>query len=113
MNIVSVPEALDHLGITCSNESMLIEGFISAAQGIVEQEIERDIYQSVEDVPEGNTNVIIFNELTPSKQAALQVATKLLLSSLYLYRESTTDLKLSENPAFKACISGFSGVYVG
>ncbi|NQY64016.1 MAG: hypothetical protein HRT38_09850, partial [Alteromonadaceae bacterium] len=48
-----------------------------------------------------------------SKKSALEMAIKLVLSTLYLHRESTTDINLSENPAFKACLAGFTEVYVG
>lgn len=113
MYIVSAPEAMQHLGITHNHEEMMINNFLLAAQGIIEQEIEKDIYLKQADVPEGRTNVLIYELLTPSKQASLQVAIKLVLSTLYLYRDSTTDLKLSENPAFSSCIKGFNEVYIG
>jgi hypothetical protein len=38
---------------------------------------------------------------------------KLVLATLYLHRESALEIDLSDNPAFKACLSGFTGVYLG
>ena len=113
MSIVSLDEAKLQLGLSGDGDNMLVASLISAAHGIVEQALERDIYLTRPEVPENDTNAIVVDELKKSKQSALAMAIKLVLSTLYLHRESTTELNLSENPAFKACLVGFTEVYVG
>ena len=113
MSIVSLDAAKLQLGLTGDEDNLLVTGLISAAHGIVEQALERDIYLTRPEVPENDTNAIVVDELKKSKQSALAMAIKLVLSTLYLHRESTTELNLSENPAFKACLAGFTEVYVG
>ena len=113
MSIVSLDAAKLQLGLTGDGDNTLVTGFISAAHGIVEQELQRELYLTRAEIPENDTNAIAFDELKESKQSALEMAIKLALSTLYLYRESTTDIKLSNNPAFVACLVGFTEVYVG
>jgi hypothetical protein len=86
---------------------------ISAAIGMVEHMLERDIYEKADEVPESTTNAIIFNELKATKQSALTMAIKLVISTLYIYREADLDVVLTKNPALKACLSGFNSVVVG
>ena len=113
MSIVSLNEAKLQLGLTGDGDNALVTGLILAAQGIVEQALERDLYLTRAEIPESDINAIALDELRGSKKSALEMAIKLVLSTLYLHRESTTDINLSENPAFKACLAGFTEVYVG
>jgi len=113
MALITLAEAKQQLNITDTNDDAIITELIDVAQGIIEQEIQRDIYDLRAQVPITDLNALAVDELRPSKQAALQMAVKLVLSSLFLYRESELDVNLSANPAFKACLSGFSSVYVG
>ena len=113
MSIVTLDAAKLQLGLTGDGDNILVMGLILAAHGIVEQALERDIYLTRAEVPESDINAIAIDELRKSKKSALEMAIKLVLSSLYLYRESSTEFNLSENPAFKACLAGFTEVYVG
>jgi len=113
MPIVSLEAAKEQLNVTESDDDLLIATFTSAAIGMVEHAIQRDLYETKAEVPVDAVNAIVFEDLKKSKQAALQAAIMLTLSTLYTYRESELDVDLSENPAFKACLSGFSEVVVG
>jgi hypothetical protein len=111
--IISVDEAKEQLGVEHDNDDMLIEGFVLAALGIVEHELQRDIYLTKSDIPESDINAISFYDLKETKKSVLKIAVKLVLATLYLHRESALEIDLSDNPAFKACLSGFTGVYLG
>jgi hypothetical protein len=117
MPIVTFEEAVLQLNIIDEDqvleESTIIESMISAAIGMVEHMLQRDIYEEVAEVPESTTNAIVFNELKATKQSALKMAIMLVISTLYIYREADLDTVLTENPALTACLSGFNSVVVG
>jgi len=113
MPIVALEIAKEQLNVTENDDDLLIQTFISAAIGMVEHATERDLYETQAEVPVDAVNIIVFSDLKQSKQAAIQAAIMLALSTLYTYRESDLDVDLSENPAFNACLSGFSPVVIG
>lgn len=113
MPIVTLQDAKLQLNITDDDEDILIEPMIDAAIGMVEHALQRDIYEKTADIPVDSTTAIDFQQLKNSKKAVIEMAIKLALSTLYTYRESDIEINLSENPAFKACLSGFGGVYLG
>jgi hypothetical protein len=113
MPIVSLDAAKNQLNVMEGDDDLLISTFLHAAIGMVEHTIERDVYETPLDVPGEAVNFIVFSALKKSKQAALEAAIMLALSTLYTYRESELEVDLSENPAFKACLIGFSDVVVG
>ena len=113
MAIITIEEAKQQLNLTDNEDDIIVYELIDVAQGVVEQELQCDIYITRAQVPAADNNAIVFDELRQSKQAALKMAVKLVLSTLYLYRESSLDVNLSANPAFKACLAGFSTVLVG
>ena len=113
MPIVSLEAAKNQLNVTEHDDDTLIETFISAAIGMVEHAIQRDLYKTHAEAPNDAVNIIIFADLKQSKQAAIQSAIMLAISTLYVYRESDLDVDLSVNPAFNACLSGFTEVVVG
>ncbi len=115
MPIVTLEQAKTQLNIgeLETDDDVLISGFINAAIGMVEQKIEKDIYEFTADIPADSVNTVDFEKLKESKQASLSTAVLLALSSLYLYRESDLDIDLTQNPAFMACLNGFIDVVVG
>jgi hypothetical protein len=113
MPIISLEAAKHQLNMMEGDDDVLISTLLQAAMGMVEHAIGRDVYQILADVPNDAVNFIVFSALKKSKQAVLQAAIMLALSTLYTYRESSLEVDLSENPAFKACLSGFSDVVVG
>ena len=113
MAIVTLHAAKEQLNVTEGVDDLIIMTYINAAIGIVEHMIERDLYETQAEVPSDDTNSIVYESLKQSKQSALQAAIMLALSTLYTYRESELDVDLSENPAFKSCLAGFTTVVVG
>jgi hypothetical protein len=117
MPIVTLEAAFSQLNIIDNEqileETAIVEPMISAAIGMVEHMLQRDIYEEASEVPENTTNAIIFNELKATKQSALTMAIKLVISTLYIYREADLDVVLTENPALTACLSGFDSVVIG
>lgn len=111
--MISLGEAKIQLNIEDDNEDDFISSLILSAQGSVEQELGIDIYHLRSEVPAEAESVIVTEELKATKVESLKMAVKLVLSTMYLHRESTTDLNLSENPAFESCIKGFRKVYIG
>jgi hypothetical protein len=115
MSLVTLEQAKLQLNIDDSDtlDDALVASLIPVAIGMVEQEIEKEIYDLSNQVPESAINYIVVETLKDTKKAALEMAVKLVLSSLYLYRESELDIDLKKNPAFMGCISGFIDVVVG
>lgn len=113
MPIVSLEAAKSQLNVTENDDDLLIITFLNAAIGMVEHEIQLDIYEKNEEVPTNAVDFIVYSSLKKSKKAALEAAVMLALTTLYTYRESELDVDLSQNPAFKACLLGFNNVVIG
>jgi len=113
MPIVTLEDAKLQLNITDDEDDLIIDPMIGAAIGMVEHALQHDIYEKTADIPVDSTNVIDFEQLKDSKKAAIEMAIKLAVSTLYLHRESSVEVNLIENPAFNACLAGFTGVYLG
>lgn len=113
MPIVTLEDTKLQLNIIDNDEDIVVNNMLDAAIGMVEHLLQRDIYETAAAVPEATVNAIVFDELKQSKQAALSMAVKLVVSTLYIYREADLDVVLTENPALQACLSGFNCVVVG
>ena len=111
--LLSLDEAKAQLNEVGTEDDAYISSLIEAASGLVEQHIGKDIYLTAAEVPEGASPVVVMEALKSTRQAALKAAISLALASLFMNRESDTDVDLKSNPAFTACLAGFKDVIVG
>ncbi len=113
MALLTLVEAKQQLNELSDEDDLYIESLIPAAMGLVEASIGRDILEKQSDITDASVDPVIFELLTPSKQASLKVAIKLQLSSLYINREADIDSGSVNNPAYELAIASFKRVRIG
>ena len=108
-------EAKEHLAIDLDDSDFDVEirRLMDIALGSIEGQLQRDIYLTQDEVPLLDKNAIIFLSLKRSRQESLKGAIKMRIASLFKNKESTVDDDLFDNPEFEACLSMFSGVFIG
>lgn len=113
LTLDAAKEQLNIIDVTDTDEDQYISSLIPVSIGIVEGDLQRCVYEYLAEVPEDALNVLVLEGMKETKKEALVMAVKLVLSTMYAFRESDIKEKLNKNPAYVACIGLFDEVVVG
>ncbi|AIY65194.1 head-tail connector protein [Pseudoalteromonas piratica] len=110
--VVELAQAKQQLNIDHTLDDSFITSLITASLGLIEGKLQRPIFNTQGEAGDV-ANAIVIEDLKASSKAALQQAILLVVSDLYVNRESTTDAQQYENRALSALLASFDEVVIG